>query len=205
MSHAAGHGAHDPVGGGVHLLGGVDPHGAPHHHGLRDPPPPPRLAALEEDALRPPESDRGDRHTAGGGEAGGARLAGHGLEVDRDRSLREHADALAGGEGGDGGVEGARGGRAVPRDGDLVCGAQHDTGSSAFEELSFGEEPEPAVAAVGEVPQHERVEVGDMVARQNHWTAHRDVVRTFDRPAQRLAQRHDERVPKGAVDRLHGR
>ena len=73
------------------------------------------------------------------------------------------------------------------------------------EQLGLREEPHLPVPAVGEVREDERIEVRHVIAREDHRTAHGDQMCTFDRPSQRAVQYGEQRAPRHAVDRLHGR
>ena len=86
---------HHPIGRLLHVLVGPGHDRLADHRGLRDTPLPVRLAALREDPVRAPQPDRRDRDAGAPREPRGARLRDHRLEILGDRSLGEHADALA--------------------------------------------------------------------------------------------------------------
>ena len=103
--HARRDRVHDALRSHPHVLVGADRQRLADHRHLRDTPLPARLAALHQDAVRPPQTDRHDGNARLLREARGARLPAHRLEVERDRAFGKHRDALAAPQRVDGGRE----------------------------------------------------------------------------------------------------
>ena len=88
---------------------------------------------------------------------------------------------------------------------DLVRGAQQRAEPALVEELGFGEEPQAPPARVREVRERERVEVRDVVAREDHRPVARDPVFAFDGPPQPVAQAGVEEALRAGIEGIHGR
>ena len=107
-------GGHDPVGRLVDVLVLGHPKRRADRRVDREPEPVARLVARGLDPLAAPDADGHDGHPAPLGQAGGAGLAGPGLEVAGDAALREDPDTLARPELRLGGGEGRPGVLAPP-------------------------------------------------------------------------------------------
>ena len=84
-------------------------------------------------------------------------------------------------------------------------GAQQRTETALGEQFGLGEEAEPAFAPIGDPGQCERVEIRDVIARDDRGTVGGNVLLAFDRPTQSVAQPGPEHRLRGGIHRVHDR
>ena len=79
------------------------------------------------------------------------------------------------------------------------------TEPALVEQLGLGEEPQAPATAVRDVRERERVEIRDVVAREDHGSGARDALLTFDGPPQPVSQGGVEEALRPGVEGIHGR
>ena len=121
-------------------------------------------------------------------------LPAMGSRSSRDGPLGEDTHALAGRSASTAASRRRSGGCGRLARTGIWCNPRSTGASSRLvEQLGLGQEPHLTVPAIGEVREHERIEVGDVIAREDHRAAHGDQVRALDRPAKTMVQHREQR------------
>ena len=148
--------------------------GSPTTATSRDAPLPVRLAALRHDAVRPPQPDRDDGDARLPARAARCptcpRIGSRSCEIVPSGNTATHSPRRSASTAAESAPR-RIGGAAVHRD--LVRGAQQRAERRLLEQLGLGEEPDPALAPIGDARQRERVEIRDVIAREDHRTVRR--------------------------------
>ena len=161
---------HDPVGRVASRARRVrSSTGSPTTAVCGDAPLPVRLAALDQDAVRAPQPDRHDRRRRPPARAARCptcrAIGSRSSEIVPSGNTATHSPRASASTAA---VErvGRVGVPALHRD--LVRGAQQRAEPALVEQLGLGEEPHAPAAPVGDVRERQRVEIRDVVAREDH-------------------------------------
>ena len=149
-----------------------------------------------------PQPDGQDVDAGRPGQPGQARLPGHRVKVVGDGSFGEDVHAAARSKRGGGGVEGG-GVTRPPLDRDLTHAAQTGGQDPVLEQLRLGQEPHPPPGEVGQVGDGDRVEIGEVVRRQQHRPLGGNALHALDPPAQTPAHGRAEQDLDQPVEQFH--
>jgi hypothetical protein len=143
-------------------------------------------AALGRHPLRSPHGERHNRRARCQRDARDAGLSLHGQQIGigRDRRLGIDNHGLAFGERVERAFDGSGFARAA-LDGNLARALQHEAEEGVLPQFGLREEADAAAGVDGdELSLAQRVEVGDVIAGENHRTGLRNVLKAEDAPAE---------------------